>query len=126
MVVLTSEWPSSSCTVRMSVPACSRWVAKEWQGVHGYMLGDAGGRTGLFELPAQPLLVDVVPPLGAGARVDRQLFSRKDPVQGPALAGPRVLLVECVWQEYARAPSGPVCAPQRPGVGQLLAQCRDQ
>ena len=29
MVVDTSECPSSSCTVRMSVPACSRWVAKQ-------------------------------------------------------------------------------------------------
>ena len=28
MVVLTSEWPSSSCTVRMSVPDWSRCVAK--------------------------------------------------------------------------------------------------
>ena len=31
MVVDTSECPSSSCTVRMSVPACSRWVANEWR-----------------------------------------------------------------------------------------------
>ena len=33
MVVLTSAWPSSDCTVRMSVPACSRWVANEWRSV---------------------------------------------------------------------------------------------
>ena len=31
MVVLTSLWPSSSCTVRMSVPDCSRCVANEWR-----------------------------------------------------------------------------------------------
>ena len=31
MVVLTSEWPRNSCTVRMSVPACRRWVANEWR-----------------------------------------------------------------------------------------------
>ena len=29
VVVLTSLWPSSSCTVRMSVPDCSRCVANE-------------------------------------------------------------------------------------------------
>ncbi len=29
MVVETSECPSNSCTVRMSVPACSTWVANE-------------------------------------------------------------------------------------------------
>jgi len=33
MVVLTSLWPSSSCTVRMSVPACSKCVAKKWRRV---------------------------------------------------------------------------------------------
>lgn len=32
-MVLTSLWPSSSCTVLMSVPACSRCVAKEWRSV---------------------------------------------------------------------------------------------
>jgi len=31
MVVLTSECPSSSWTVRMSVPLCSRCVAKQWR-----------------------------------------------------------------------------------------------
>ena len=30
MVVPASEWPSNSCSVRMSVPDCRRWVAKEW------------------------------------------------------------------------------------------------
>ena len=29
IVVCTSAWPSSSCTVRMSVPASRRWVANE-------------------------------------------------------------------------------------------------
>ena len=33
MVVLTLLWPSSACTVRMSVPACSKWVANEWRRV---------------------------------------------------------------------------------------------
>lgn len=29
--MLTSLWPSNSCTVRISVPDCSRCVAKEWR-----------------------------------------------------------------------------------------------
>ncbi len=33
IVVATSEWPSSACTVRMSVPLCSRCGAKQWQGM---------------------------------------------------------------------------------------------
>ena len=33
MVVRTSLWPRSSCTVRMSWPASSRWVAKLWRRV---------------------------------------------------------------------------------------------
>ena len=33
MVVLTSEWPSNSCTVRMSVPDCNKCVAKLWRKV---------------------------------------------------------------------------------------------
>ena len=35
MVVATSLWPSSSCTMRMSVPASSRCVAKECRSVCG-------------------------------------------------------------------------------------------
>ena len=31
MVVLTSAWPSSSCTLRMSYPDCNRCVANEWR-----------------------------------------------------------------------------------------------
>ena len=33
IVVDTSECPSNSCTVLMSVPVCSKWVAKEWRRV---------------------------------------------------------------------------------------------
>ena len=35
MVVLTSACPSNSCTVRISHPSSSRWVAKEWRTLCG-------------------------------------------------------------------------------------------
>src|SRR5664279_3083194 len=35
MVVRTSACPSSSWTVRMSYPACSRWVVNEWRSTCG-------------------------------------------------------------------------------------------
>ena len=34
-VVLRSAWPNWSCTVRMSAPDWSMWVAKEWRKVWG-------------------------------------------------------------------------------------------
>lgn len=75
IAVLTSRCPSNSCTVRMSYPSSSRWVANEWRKVW-----------------------QVVAPPPAGRPVDVDPCRREDPLPSPLSAGARVLSYQRPWE----------------------------
>ena len=86
MVVLTSRCPSSSCTVRMSCPSSSRWVANEWRKVWQVACLDSGPPNRVPDGALEHSLVQVVPaPLPSRVRVLAHERSRKLDPAGSSL-----------------------------------------
>ena len=71
MVVLTSEWPSNSCTVRMSVQELQQMRGNAVaQGVYRHGLDDTRQRHSQLQSALQPLFKQVAPTLNAATRVN--------------------------------------------------------
>ena len=93
--------------MRMSYPACSRCVAKQWRRVCGV--------AGLM-MPADH----------TAARIGRVRGLGKDPEPRPRGTSPRVLALQSVRHLHASFAQGLILQPQRMSSAQLLAQARDQ
>src|SRR5438477_7125892 len=84
MVVLTSWWPKSSWTVRMSCPSSSRWVAKEWRKVWQLTrLAIPARRVATPDRALQNRFVQIMAATLAGLSLHVNAGGRKDPLRGP-------------------------------------------
>ncbi|MDI3511355.1 MAG: hypothetical protein PWQ61_2120 [Betaproteobacteria bacterium] len=128
MVVDTSLCPSSSCTVRMSVPACLQQVRGKRmpQGVHRHVLGNAGLLHRQLQPARELFFKQVMPSDGAGDRVGGVLGCGEHPEPGPGLAGPGVLALQCMRQVDTALSGRPVLRPQGPRLHQLFLQAGHQ
>lgn len=95
MVVRTSAWPSSSCTVRMSYPSSSRCVGEGVaQRVAPGRLYDARLADGAPHRLLDGRLGEMMPSAPAGARVRGEPARGKDVLPSPLPAGARLLAGE--------------------------------
>ena len=68
------------------------------QRVAAYVLGDAGRARGFFDAPDQVVLIHMMPPDYAGARIDRALVGRKNELPAPLVRRARILARKRVGQ----------------------------
>src|SRR6266508_4581811 len=94
MVVVTSWWPRSSCTVRMSCP--SQQVGGEGvaERLAGHAFGDARAKGGHPHRALQDGLVEMMSAALPGHAIEVDACGRKDPLPGPLAPGVRVLPAE--------------------------------
>src|SRR5207249_8419480 len=101
IVVLTSRWPSSSWTVRMSWRSSSRCVANECRSVCGLArLATPTCRTASFRARLQDRLVQVMPAALAGEPVHIHPRGGEYPLPGPLPPGVRILSRQSARQEH--------------------------
>ena len=62
------------------------------------MFGGAGGGGGFFDAPDQVVLIHMMPPDYAGARIDRALVGRKNELPAPLVRRARILARKRVGQ----------------------------
>src|SRR5262245_24907984 len=99
MVVLTSEWPRSSCTVRMSWLSSRRWVAKEWRNVWQLTrLGMAARQGGSANRALEDGFVEVMAAPLAGLAIDVAARGRKQPLPRPLAPRVRIFSGQSVGQ----------------------------
>ncbi len=92
------------------------------QGVHRDRHGQPSLARRELEVSLQPFFMQVVAPLGARTRVDRQLRRREDPVPGPPQRRARVLDAQGIGQLHARPLRRAVGLPDGMGPLELPAQ----
>lgn len=96
------------------------------QRVRRRVLGDAGGLYRALEGALEGLVVQVVAPDDAAARVCGMMVLRKHPEPRPGRACARVLALQCVGHLDAGCSGLDIGRPDQPGAAQLMLQFRCQ
>ena len=95
------------------------------QRVAAHVLGNAGGAGGFLDPADEVVLVDVVPPDHAGARIDRAFVGWKNKFPCPLVRGARVLARKSVRQFDIAIPRVQVLLVQYLYPGQMRLQWFD-
>jgi hypothetical protein len=128
MVVLTSAWPSkflhgADVVAGLQQVGGERVAQGVWRG-QGRL--DARTPHRALEGALERLVVQVMPPLEAAARVERQGLLREDPEPAPGRTRARELARQCIGHLHARHPGRAIGRPQQPRTRQMLAQRQHQ